>query len=227
MAQRANVIVTGSAKGSKSAWIATQALLGLYGVNAKFFHPEQWNKNQKMDGLLITGGIDIDPQTFHTPNHHSIHKTDQLRDAMELYLLQRAYSENIPIMGICRGMQLINLFMGGTIHPHIPDIHLEFTHPNSLFPSNKLTIIPKTRLHKTLRTNTLKVNALHHQTLNKLGKGLTIAAKDKNALIQAVESSNEHFVLGVQWHPEFMPYHWSTHRIFKTFALEAKKHLFG
>jgi len=224
--EKANVIVTGSTKESKSAWISSQALLRLYGINAKFFHPQQWNKMQKIDGLLITGGVDVDPLTFHTPNHHSIQKTDQLRDTMELYLLQRAQKENIPVMGICRGMQLINLFMGGTIHPHIPDIPLEFTHPNSLFPTNKLSILPKTRLHKILRTNTLKVNTLHHQTLNKLGEGLHVAAKDKNTLVQAIESSDEHFILGVQWHPEFMPYHWSTHRIFKAFVQEAKKHAF-
>ncbi|ADN08643.1 gamma-glutamyl-gamma-aminobutyrate hydrolase family protein [Sulfurimonas autotrophica] len=223
MARKTNVIITGSARGSHSAWIMSQGLLRLYGVHAQFFQPSQWDKKIQMDGLLITGGIDIDPRTFHTHKHFSTIKTDTQRDAMELFLLERAQQEAIPVMGICRGMQLINLFMGGTLHPHIPEMDLNFQHPHSVFPSNILTIEPKSRLHKILKTDRLKANALHHQTLKKIGKGLRVSARDTNALIQAIESTEENFTLGLQWHPEFMPYHWSTHRIFKAFAKEVKK----
>lgn len=227
MGRKINIIVTGSTTGSKSAWISSQALLRLYGVHAEFFHPNKYNKNIQMNGLLITGGTDIDPYSFNNMKHPSIIKTEPRRDAMELHLLERAQKEKIPIMGICRGMQLINLFMGGSLHPHIPEMDLEFEHPRSVFPSNLLSIEPKTRLHRILRTDNLKVNALHHQTIDKLGKGLRVSAKDTNTLTQAIESTNEKFILGLQWHPEFMPYHWSTHRIFKSFCQEVKTSFFS
>jgi len=222
MARKANIVITGSAKGSRSAWILSRALLRLYGVEAKFVQPHHWDKSIQMDGLLITGGIDVDPLTFSTKRHPSIEKTDPLRDAMELFYLKQAQKKKIPIMGICRGMQIINLFMGGTLHPHIPEMGLDFEHPRSLFPLNLLSIAPKTHLHKILRTDNLKANALHHQTIDKLGKDLRVAAKDTNTLVQAIESREENFILGLQWHPEFMPYHWSTHRIFKAFCKEVK-----
>ena len=223
MARKANVIITGSAKGSRSAWIVSRALLRLYGVHAEFVHPYHWDRNIQMDGLLITGGIDVDPLTFSTKKHPSIQKTDPLRDTMELFYLKQAQKKKIPIVGICRGMQMINLFMGGTLHPHIPEMGLDFEHPRSLFPLNLLRIVPKTHLHKILRTDNLKANALHHQTIDKLGKGLRVSAKDTNTLVQAIESTEENFILGLQWHPEFMPYHWSTHRIFKAFCKKVKK----
>ena len=223
MAGKTNIIITGSTTGSKSAQISSAALLRLYGVHAEFFHPKKFNKDAHMDGLLITGGTDIDPYSFTNTKHPSIIKTEPKRDAMELYFLQRAQKEEIPIMGICRGMQLINLFMGGSLHPHIPEMNLESKHPHSVFPLNLLSIEPKTRLHKILRTDNLKANALHHQTINKLGKGLRASAKDTNGLIQAIESTNNNFILGLQWHPEFMPYHWSTHRLFQAFSQEIKK----
>ena len=223
MARKTNVIITGSTKGSRSAWITSRALLSLYSVDTTFFQPCKWDKNIQMDGLLITGGVDVDPLTFNSYRHPSIVKTEPLRDAMELFLLERALKENIPVMGICRGMHLINLFMGGTLYPHIPEMNLHFEHPRSLFPSNSVTIEPGSRLHKILKTDTLKVNALHHQTLKKLGKGLIVSAKDTNSLIQAIEANDEKFILGLQWHPELMPYHWSTYRIFKAFSKEAKK----
>jgi putative glutamine amidotransferase len=218
MACKTKIIVTGSSKGSHTAWLTSLTLLRLYGVEAEFFHPEKWHKDTRMDGLLITGGKDIDPYTFKEKKHPSILKTDPKRDLMELYLLERALKEGIPVMGICRGMQLINLFLGGTLHPHIPEMELDFAHPNTAFPKNILTILQNTQLHTILKTDKLKVNALHHQTIKKVANTLQICAQDRNNLIQAIESTDKNFILGLQWHPEFMPYHWSTHRIFKAFC---------
>jgi putative glutamine amidotransferase len=223
MAQKPKIIITGSSRGSRSAWLISMALFRLYGVHAEFFHPKKWGKETKMDGLLITGGIDIDPQSFSQTKHHSIIRTDAARDAMELYLLERALKEDIPVMGICRGMQLINLHLGGTLHPHIPEMELDFTHPNTTLPKNLLTIIPNTKLHTILKTDKLKANALHHQTIDKVAQTLQVCARDRNNLVQAIESKNGSFILGLQWHPEFMPYHWSSHRIFEAFSKEVKK----
>ena len=224
MDQRPTVIVTGSTKGSRIAWAMSRSLLRLHGVHACFFHPDSWDADASMDGLLITGGIDIDPELYGTKRHTSIQKTDPARDAMEMQMLERAKNESLPVMGICRGMQLINLFMGGTLHPHIGDMDLNFHHPHTPLPLQTLEIEAQTHLHKILRRNSLKANALHHQTIDRIGNGLTIAAKDRNRLIQAIESKDNQFILGLQWHPEFMPYHWSSRHIFHAFAAEIKKH---
>ena len=224
MDQCPTVIVTGSTKGSRIAWTMSRSLLRLHGIHARFFHPGSWDADVPMDGLLITGGIDIDPKLYGAKRHTSIQKTDPARDAMEIQLLERAKNESLPVMGICRGMQLINLFRGGTLYPHIGDMDLDFHHPHTPLPLQTLEIKAQTHLHEILRRNTLRANALHHQTIDRIGNGLTISARDRNRLIQAIESKEERFILGLQWHPEFMPYHWSSRRIFHLFAAEIKKH---
>jgi putative glutamine amidotransferase len=222
MAQKAKIIVTGSSRGSRTAWLTSLLLLRLYGVRAEFFHPQKWNKETAMAGLLLTGGKDIDPYTFKEKRHPSILSTDPSRDAMELFLLERAIDEGIPVLGICRGMQLINLFLGGTLHPHIPEIDLQYSHPHTVFPKNQLTIVPNTHLYTILKTNSLKVNALHHQSIQKVADTLQVCAYDRNNLVQAIESKDKRFILGLQWHPEFMPYARSTHRIFASFCDKTK-----
>jgi len=212
------VIVTGSQRGSRTAWYMGRFLLALYGLKARFFHPHFWDPDIRMDGVLITGGIDIDPSTYGGYEHPSIVKSDPKRDAMELFLLERARQENLPVMGICRGMQLINLFHHGTLHPHIEDLPLEHPHPRTPLPLRDVTIERVSRLHEIVGASILKVNALHHQAVDRIGEGLQVAAHDRNGIVQAIEQREGRFVLGLQWHPEFMPYAWHSRKIFGAFA---------
>jgi len=129
MGRQPLVVVTGSTRGSRTAWFMSRFMLSLFGINAHFFHPDFWNRNIKMDGLLIMGGVDIDPSVYGGIKHSSILKSDIRRDEMELFLLEKADKENLPVMGICRGMQMINLFYGGTLYQHIEDLSLEYPHP--------------------------------------------------------------------------------------------------
>ena len=173
--------------------------------------------------MLITGGIDIDPQTYGGTEHPSIVKSDPKRDAMEIAMLERAMEEGLPVMGICRGMQLINLFHGGTLHPHIHDLDLDHPHPHTPLPLRDVTIERETHLHRIVGTPVLRVNALHHQAVDMIGGGLRSAAHDRNGIVQAIEEEGENFVLGLQWHPEFMPYAWHSRRIFAAFAKAVKE----
>jgi putative glutamine amidotransferase len=217
------VVVTGSRRGSRIAWNASRFLLRLFGVKARFFHPDRWDANAPMDGLLVLGGIDIDPATYGGDEHPSIVRSDPARDAMELALLARAEREGSPVMGICRGMQLINLYMGGTLHPHIHDLDLEHRHPHTPLPLRTVVVEPGTRLHAVVGAPKLRVNALHHQAVDRIGEGLRTAAHDANRIVQAVEGTGARFVLGLQWHPEFMPYAWHSRKIFAAFAEAVKE----
>jgi len=216
------IVVTGSSRGSRSAWQACRILLAMHGAKSRFVHPDNWDEDIRMDGLLLLGGVDIDPLLYGEGAHHSIVRTEPQRDHMELHLLQRAKEENLPIFGICRGMQMINLSYGGTLIPHIGDLELEHLHRRGILPLKWIHIIENTKLYKILKRDRLKVNALHHQAIKMLGDGLRKAAEDKNGIIQAIEHKDAPFVMGVQWHPEFMPYMWHTHRLCRSFVKAAQ-----
>ena len=227
MGKSIRIAVSGATKGSRSAWYFARFLLNSHGAKAMFLHPDRPRADADFDALLITGGSDIDPATYGGETHPAIVKTDPRRDDLELALLERAHREGVPVMGICRGMQLINLYFGGTLYPHIHDFELKTKHSNTLFPLKEVTLEAETKLHGILNQPTLKVNALHHQAVDRPGEGLRIAAHDINKIVQAIEHAELSFVMGLQWHPEFMPYAWHSRKLFAAFVHHAKLHAEG
>lgn len=210
MGQR--VVVTGSYKKSRTAWLFLRLILGFYGIKPIFVH-EKSRLPTVFDALIISGGIDICPQSY---GKSTPFPCNLARDAMELELLDIAVNKNLPVLGICRGMQLLNIYFGGTLHPDINDLDLNRPHPNSPFPINEIEILPLTKLRAIVQTSKLKANALHHQAIATLGAGLRINAKDSNGIIQGIEHS-QNFIIGVQWHPEYLPYSPVHRRLFKSF----------
>ena len=130
---------------------------------------------------------------------------DEARDEIELELLKYALEKGIPILGICRGAQLINVHFGGNLHQDIDTFYREVPKVQTIWPEKKVEIKSGSKLEGVLKSSRLWVNALHHQAVDSIGESLEIVAKEDTGIAQAIENPQHPFLIGVQWHPEYMP----------------------
>lgn len=167
-----------------------------------------------LDGLLLSGGSDIEPSRFGaTEIHAETYGISPTRDQFELDLFHHALDRDIPILGVCRGIQLVNVALGGTLIQDIPSEH-QTSNPvqhrqqtdgiAANQPGHDVTIDSGTWLHEHLGTQTLPVNTFHHQAIDRLAPGLEVIARAADDTIEAVTMPDRRFVLAVQWHPELM-----------------------
>ncbi len=196
--------VTGPDRGGSTAWNFTRIALKLAGADPVRITPSRQIPIAKLDGLVIGGGSDIGPEVYGCSAHHRTVHIDHARDKMELELLEEMFHKGVPILGICRGAQLINVYLGGKLNQNIHDLDLKHPHKKTPLPNKTIHIEPHSLLASILKTTHCLVNSIHHQAIEKAGSGLRIVAKDKNGIIQAVEHLDYPFFLGVQWHPEYM-----------------------
>ncbi len=159
---------------------------------------------QGLSGLVLTGGSDIEPHRYDQINLNA-RKPDPERDQLELHLTHEALAAGMPLFAICRGMQLLNVALGGTLHQHIGEAHTLVTH--------SVAIAPGTRLHSILGP-VAETNSRHHQAVDRLAPGLIRTGAAPDGIVEGVEIPGEAFVLGVQWHPEDL----SDRRLFQAFA---------
>lgn len=163
----------------------------------------------KLDGLVITGGaFDISPTYYNSQHNHPSIVTKPQRTEFEFALAQAMLERNKPVLGICGGQQLLNVILGGSLIPHIPDAvpdSLAHEQPNPRHePGHIISITPHTMLHKIIGLATLEVNSAHHQAVEEPGPGLIINAQAPDGIIEGIEAPQYRFCLGVQWHPEFL-----------------------
>ena len=155
----------------------------------------------RIDGLLLSGGEDLDPALYGARAETDEQPPDPLRDRVELGFVDMAMADEVPVLGICRGLQLLNVWGGGTLHQHVP------THARWDLPPadriDELTLEPGTLLHD-LYGDRHVVNSLHHQTVDHVADGWVVAARSADGTVEALEWPG-HEVLAVQWHPELLP----------------------
>jgi len=156
-----------------------------------------------LDGLVITGGKDVDPARYGQAPHPKTDEPRHDRDEWELALLAAALKRGLPVLGICRGAQVLNVALGGTLHQHLPDVvgHSRHQAGNAVFSTSRVHVATGTRL-ATLIGGYSDEQCYHHQAIAELGKGLIASARDSDGVIEAIELPGDTFVVAVQWHPE-------------------------
>lgn len=156
-----------------------------------------------LDGLILTGGLDVEPALYGADRHPLTDPARPDRDAWELALFQRAEARRLPVLAICRGLQLINVARGGTLHQHLPDAlgTERYRMGGGVFATNTVEIASGSALAELLGPGSLDVHSYHHQGIDRLGAGL-VATASSDGLVQGIESDDDHYVIGVQWHPE-------------------------
>jgi putative glutamine amidotransferase len=157
----------------------------------------------RLDGLILTGGGDVAPGRYGEPAHPRTTRVSEPRDAAELDLLDAALSASLPVLGVCRGMQLLNVARGGTLRQHLPDDSGHAPEPGT-YGSHPVRLAPGTRLASILGDDGVDVPTAHHQSVETLGDGLVATAWAQDGIVEAVEmgASGAPFVVAVQWHPE-------------------------
>ena len=164
----------------------------------------------RLDGLVFSGGPDVDPGVYgHAPHPLLGPDVDRVSDEYELAMFAGAAERDLPMLGICRGMQALNVSRGGTLHQHLPDLtaldHSQSARPFA--PTHSVSVAPASLLHRLADADLLGVNSYHHQAVDRLGAGLTVCATAPDGIVEAVWDPGARFCLGVQWHPEVL-----THR---------------
>jgi putative glutamine amidotransferase len=183
---------------------------------------------EKLDGIFLPGGADIDPESYKAERHPTCDRSDPPRDAVELQLVRWAMDEAKPVLGVCRGHQIINLAAGGTLHQDLKALR-----PGSIrhdyFPfrdgfsrdhlAHPVKVAEGTMLRRFFGEAEVMVNSMHHQGIDRLGANLVATAVAPDGLIEGLEGRNDQFLIGVQWHPEvLMDADARTRRLFVAFV---------
>lgn len=185
--------------------------------------------SSRLDGILFSGGGDLDPGLFGMNSHATVNSVDPDRDRVEIQMVQNAAARGLPFLGICRGLQVINVALGGTLYTHILDQHPQAL-KHDYYPDWERNYLPHnvrldsdSRLAVILGTSQPEVNSLHHQGIRDLADPLQATGWAPDDLIEAVELPDHPFGMAVQWHPEWLTTHASMRALFRAFVAAATR----
>jgi len=176
-----------------------------------------------LDGLLLAGGDDCDPAAYGEPRHPTVEPMDPRRQDNDLSLARVARDRGIPTLGICLGVQVMNVAAGGTLIQHIESDIDHASEPSDRH-RHDVAIDGGTRLARILGERELEVNSSHHQAIKEIGDGLRVSAHAPDGIVEGLEDPRHPFYLGVQWHPEDMSGETSASAIFGAFVEAARKY---
>jgi putative glutamine amidotransferase len=217
--------VTGPARGGHSGWSFTWLALRRVGARVRRMRPPlRPHLLDDLDGVVIGGGAHVEPGRYQQqPSIEYVY--DEQRDEFEWAVLGAVMEKRLPLLGICRGAQLINVYRGGSLYQNLPEdipgIHLR----RHVMARKRIEILHGSLLEHVMHVHHVLVNSLHRQGVKELGEGLRVSAKDEWGVVQAIESSERGgpFLLGVQWHPEYLVTHRPHRRLFRDLVNAARR----
>ncbi|MCI4660897.1 MAG: gamma-glutamyl-gamma-aminobutyrate hydrolase family protein [Neomegalonema sp.] len=203
-------------------WAAAWLVLKLQGCRPiRIQAPQDDAVWEDLDGLLIGGGDDVEAELYGLeplPNT----KIDPERDALEMAGLAALWDSAMPILGTCRGSQIMNVFRGGTLHQDIYAAYERARRMRTVLPLKRVRLEPQTQLARIIGRGAIDVNALHNQSVDRLGDEMVVSGRDSGGVVQSTETKGDRFRIGVQWHPEFLFYRSAHWRLFRAFTDAAK-----
>jgi putative glutamine amidotransferase len=194
--------------------------LRLAGVDPHAHSVETAANLDGFSGLLLMGGTDVNPVRYGEKAAPETDSPDDQRDDVEFQLTAEAIAKDLPVLAICRGMQLLNVLLGGTLIQHLGSVRHDPDFEDRAKPAHEVEVRPDSLLFRSVRSDRLEVNSRHHQAISKVGQGLRVSGRDsETGTVEAVEHSSQRFVLGVQWHPEDQVVNQAVQRrLFQSFA---------
>lgn len=204
--------VTGNHRYWSPSWFSIRFAVLLAGGKPLRVSVRHEQDIDELDGLIVSGGDDIHPSLY---GGETMPKADydQPRDDLEKRFIKHALDKGLPMLGICRGYQLINAVLGGTLFGDIRGMRSKTSNFGTILPRKTACIEQNSYLGELLGSMNVRINSLHHQAVDETGEGLVVAARDLDDFIQAVECT-ERNIMGVQWHPEYLAYHARQRRLF-------------
>lgn len=205
MAQRPRVGVTGNHGWWSPSWWCTAVALLLAGSIPERLSIRHQASGKPLSALIIGGGDDIGPEHYRGDVEAPVRSNPE-RDRMEIHWIKWALERRVPLLGICRGAQLINVVLGGTLYSDIRILRKKTYNRPGLLPTKTVRVDTSSGLMRLTGKSVLKVNSLHHQAIKEHGRGVRTVARDLDFFTQAIEVDGNDGVLGVQWHPEYLFY---------------------
>jgi putative glutamine amidotransferase len=205
MAERPRIGVTGNDRRWAPSWWCTWLALRLAGAAPERISVRHPPSGQPLDALIIGGGNDIGPEHYDGDLDARV-KTDPERDHLEIEWIRKALNRKIPMLGICRGAQLINVVLGGSLHQDIRPLRKQTYNRPGLLPTKQVRLAPDSRVARVCGKTRLRVNSLHHQAIRYPATELQVVGWDLDEITQAVEGLEDRRIIGVQWHPEYLLY---------------------
>jgi len=213
MVKRPRIGVSGNAKRWSPSWWCTALALRLAGAIPARISVRHSQNIEFIDALIVGGGDDIDPKYYEGETNNK-DKIDIKRDQLEIDWVKKALKKTIPLIGICRGAQLINVVSGGSLFQDIRSLRQRTDNRPGLLPTKQVQVSKGSLLARILNTRHLRVNSLHHQSIRMTGANLKVVGWDLDNITQAVESKEDN-IIGLQWHPEYLIYLPSQFAIFR------------